>query len=214
MEYQLEGVNQLQVNNRAGLTFASGLRSMLRADPDVIMVGEIRDGETARIAVESALTGHLVLSTLHTNDAPSALTRLTEMGIEPFLSASALECVVAQRLVRMLCTHCKERAILNVPTLESAGFRAAFEVEAYQPAGCSPLRRQWLQGPLWPVRGDERDRGDPHAHDRARLRPTPSAAWRSSRACGRCATTASSGSSRESPRLPRSQGSRNATSCR
>ncbi len=137
VEYQLEGVNQLQVNNRAGLTFASGLRSMLRADPDVIMVGEIRDGDTARIAVESALTGHLVLSTLHTNDAPSALTRLTEMGIEPFLSASALECVVAQRLVRMLCKHCKERAILNVPTLESAGFRAAFEVEAYQPAGCS-----------------------------------------------------------------------------
>jgi type IV pilus assembly protein PilB len=137
VEYQLDGVNQLQVNNRAGLTFASGLRSMLRADPDVIMVGEIRDGETARIAVESALTGHLVLSTLHTNDAPSALTRLTEMGIEPFLTASALECVVAQRLVRQLCTHCKKPVILNVPTLESAGFRAAFEVEAYEPVGCS-----------------------------------------------------------------------------
>ncbi len=137
VEYQLEGVNQLQVNQRAGLTFASGLRSMLRADPDVIMVGEIRDGETARIAIESALTGHLVLSTLHTNDAPSALTRLTEMGIEPFLTASALECVVAQRLVRMLCTHCKQAAILNVKTLESAGFRSAFDVEAYQPVGCS-----------------------------------------------------------------------------
>jgi type IV pilus assembly protein PilB len=137
VEYQLEGVNQLQVNQRAGLTFAAGLRSMLRADPDVIMVGEIRDAETARIAVESALTGHLVLSTLHTNDAPSALTRLTEMGIEPFLTASALECVVAQRLVRTLCTHCKEPAILNVATLESAGFRAAFDVEAYQPVGCS-----------------------------------------------------------------------------
>ena len=137
VEYQLEGVNQLQVNQRAGLTFAAGLRSMLRADPDVIMVGEIRDGETARIAVESALTGHLVLSTLHTNDAPSALTRLTEMGIEPFLTASALECVVAQRLVRTLCTHCKQPAILNVATLEAAGFRAAFDVEAYQPVGCS-----------------------------------------------------------------------------
>ena len=137
VEYQLEGVNQLQVNNRAGLTFASGLRSMLRADPDVIMVGEIRDEETARIAVESALTGHLVLSTLHTNDAPSALTRLTEMGIEPFLTASALECVVAQRLVRQLCSNCKMPTILNVATLEAAGFRAAFDVEAYQPAGCS-----------------------------------------------------------------------------
>jgi len=137
VEYQLEGVNQLQVNKRAGLNFASGLRSMLRADPDVIMVGEIRDSETARIAVESALTGHLVLSTLHTNDAPSAVTRLTEMGIEPFLTASALECVVAQRLVRQLCTHCKAPTILNVATLEAAGFRAAFDVEAYQPAGCS-----------------------------------------------------------------------------
>ncbi len=137
VEYELEGVNQLQVNNRAGLTFATGLRSMLRADPDVIMVGEIRDGETARIAVESALTGHLVLSTLHTNDAPSALSRLTEMGIEPFLTASAIECVVAQRLVRTLCVHCKEPAILTVPSLEAAGFRAAFEIEAFQPMGCS-----------------------------------------------------------------------------
>ena len=136
VEYQLEGVNQLQVNKRAGLTFAAGLRSMLRADPDVIMVGEIRDAETARIAIESALTGHLVLSTLHTNDAPSALTRLTEMGIEPFLTASALECVVAQRLVRTLCTHCKVRAIYNVAALESAGFRVAFDVEAFQPVGC------------------------------------------------------------------------------
>ena len=90
VEYQLPGVNQLQVNVKAGLTFASGLRAMLRADPDVIMVGEIRDGETAKIAVEAALTGHLVLSTLHTNDAPSAITRLTEMGIEPFLTASAV----------------------------------------------------------------------------------------------------------------------------
>ena len=90
VEYQMVGINQLQVNLKAGLTFASGLRAMLRADPDVIMVGEIRDGETAKIAVESALTGHLVLSTLHTNDAPSAITRLTEMGIEPFLTASAV----------------------------------------------------------------------------------------------------------------------------
>jgi type IV pilus assembly protein PilB len=137
VEYQLPGINQLQVNLKAGLTFATGLRSMLRADPDVIMVGEIRDAETARIAVESALTGHLVLSTLHTNDAPSAITRLTEMEVEPFLSASAIACVVAQRLVRTLCTYCKQRTMLSVQALEQAGFHAAFDVEAYEPKGCA-----------------------------------------------------------------------------
>ncbi len=137
VEYQLPGVNQLQVNLKAGLTFAGGLRAMLRADPDVIMVGEIRDGETAKIAIESALTGHLVLSTLHTNDAPSAITRLTEMNIEPFLSASAIICVVAQRLVRQLCTYCKSRTMLSVSSLEAAGFNVAFDLEAYEPIGCS-----------------------------------------------------------------------------
>jgi type IV pilus assembly protein PilB len=108
VEYQMAGINQLQVNNKAGLSFAAGLRSMLRADPDVIMVGEIRDSETARIAIESALTGHFVLSTLHTNDAPGALTRLTEMGVEPFLTSSAVSGVLAQRLARVLCTNCAE----------------------------------------------------------------------------------------------------------
>ena len=137
VEYQLPGVNQLQVNLKAGLSFATGLRAMLRADPDVIMVGEIRDAETAKIAVESALTGHLVLSTLHTNDAPSAVTRLTEMGIEPFLTASALATVVAQRLVRQLCTYCKQRSLLSVSSLEKAGFNVAFDLEAYDPVGCS-----------------------------------------------------------------------------
>ncbi len=136
VEYQISGINQLQVNPKAGLTFASGLRAMLRADPDVIMVGEIRDGETAKIAVESALTGHLVLSTLHTNDAPSAITRLTEMGIEPFLSASAIVAIVAQRLVRQLCTYCKKRTMLSVSSLEKAGFNVAFDLEAYEPVGC------------------------------------------------------------------------------
>jgi type IV pilus assembly protein PilB len=136
VEYQLPGVNQLQVNLKAGLTFAGGLRAMLRADPDVIMVGEIRDGETAKIAIESALTGHLVLSTLHTNDAPSAITRLTEMHIEPFLSASAIVCIVAQRLVRQLCTYCKSRTMLSVSSLEKAGFNVAFDLEAYEPVGC------------------------------------------------------------------------------
>jgi type IV pilus assembly protein PilB len=108
VEYRLPGVNQVQINPRAGLTFATALRSIIRADPDVIMVGEIRDGETARISIESALTGHFVLSTLHTNDAPSAITRLNEMGVEPFLTGAAVSAVLAQRLARKLCTHCAE----------------------------------------------------------------------------------------------------------
>ena len=108
VEYRLPGINQVQVNPKAGLTFAGALRSILRSDPDVVLLGEIRDHETAQIAIEAALTGHLVLSTLHTNDAPSAVTRLVEMGIEPFLVGSALDCVVAQRLARRLCAKCKE----------------------------------------------------------------------------------------------------------
>src|SRR3989304_3949949 len=108
VEYRLPGINQVQVHVRAELTFAAALRSILRHDPDIVMIGEIRDEETAMIAVESALTGHLVLSTLHTNDAASSLTRLVEMGVEPFLASSAVDCVVAQRLARKLCGSCKE----------------------------------------------------------------------------------------------------------
>jgi type IV pilus assembly protein PilB len=108
VEYRLAGVNQVQINPRAGLTFAAALRSILRSDPDVVMVGEIRDGETAKISIEAALTGHFVLSTLHTNDAPSAITRLNEMGVEPFLTGAAVTGVLAQRLARKLCTHCCE----------------------------------------------------------------------------------------------------------
>src|SRR4051794_26448519 len=108
VEYRLGGINQVQINLRAGLTFANALRSIVRSDPDVIMVGEIRDGETARISIEAALTGHFVLSTLHTNDAPSAITRLTEMGVEPFLTGAAVSAVLAQRLARKLCPHCSE----------------------------------------------------------------------------------------------------------
>ncbi|SRR5579885_2051555 len=108
VEYQMKGVNQIQVNEKAGLTFARGLRSILRHDPDVILVGEIRDQETAQIAVQASLTGHLVFSTLHTNDAPGAVTRLVDMGVEPYLVASSLEAVLAQRLVRVLCVHCKQ----------------------------------------------------------------------------------------------------------
>jgi type IV pilus assembly protein PilB len=115
VEYRLPGVNQVQINPKAGLTFAAALRSILRSDPDVVMVGEVRDGETAKMAIEAALTGHFVLSTLHTNDAPSALTRLNEMGVEPFLTASAVSVVIAQRLARKLCSHCCE---MYVPTLD------------------------------------------------------------------------------------------------
>jgi type IV pilus assembly protein PilB len=136
VEYQIKGITQMQVNNKAGLTFASGLRSMMRADPDILMVGEVRDRETAQIAIEGALTGHMVLSTLHTNDAPSAIARLVEMGIEPFLVASAIECVVAQRLARTLCSHCKQRTIVTAAVLRENGFQAQFDMEAYEPVGC------------------------------------------------------------------------------
>jgi type IV pilus assembly protein PilB len=136
VEYRLPGVNQIGVHRKAGLTFATGLRSVLRADPDVIMVGEIRDAETARIAIEAALTGHMVLTTLHTNDAPGAITRLQEMGIESFLTSSAIECVVAQRLARLLCAHCKRRTVISQTSLTEAGFRIGTDVEAYEPVGC------------------------------------------------------------------------------
>jgi type IV pilus assembly protein PilB len=136
VEYEMAGLTQVQVAAKVGLTFAMGLRAMVRADPDVIMVGEIRDRETAQIAIESALTGHLVLSTLHTNDAPSAITRLIEMGIEPFLVASALDCVVAQRLARMLCPKCKRRTIITAEVLRENGYNARVDLEAYEPVGC------------------------------------------------------------------------------
>ena len=137
VEFQIPGVTQVQINVKAGLTFAQGLRSMMRADPDILMVGEIRDRETAQIAVEGALTGHMVLSTLHTNDAPTAITRLTEMGIEPFLVASAIDCVVAQRLARTLCLHCKRRTIIPADVLRDHGFATQFDLEAYEPVGCT-----------------------------------------------------------------------------
>ncbi|MRR12814.1 type II secretion system protein GspE, partial [bacterium] len=122
VEYRLPGVNQVQTNARAGLTFARALRSFLRCSPDIILVGEIRDQETASIAIESALTGHLVLSTLHTNDAAGAITRLTEMGVEPFLVASSVDCVLAQRLARRLCPDCKEEYKPPKQALLDAGY--------------------------------------------------------------------------------------------
>src|SRR5215204_699588 len=146
VEYQLEGVNQIGVNRKAGLTFATGLRSVLRADPDVIMVGEIRDAETGRIAIEAALTGHMVLTTLHTNDAPGAITRLQEMGIESFLTSSAVDCVVAQRLARLLCPHCKRRTVIPQTALAEAGFRMGTDLEAYEPEGCGRCHGSGYRG--------------------------------------------------------------------
>jgi len=139
VEYRLPGINQVQVNPKAGLTFAGALRSILRSDPDVVLLGEIRDHETAQIAVEAALTGHLVLSTLHTNDAPSAVTRLVEMGIEPYLVGSALDCVVAQRLARRLCGRCREPYVPTPQELQAAGFpwlEGEPLPELYRPGGC------------------------------------------------------------------------------
>ena len=134
VEQRIQGVKQMQIAPKAGVTFDVGLRSMLRADPDVIMVGEIRDRETAHIAVEAALTGHLVLSTLHTRDAPSALGRLIDMGIEPFLVSSAVDCIVAQRLVRALCQHCKQPQKVPDSVLDEYGLAGA---EPFEPVGCS-----------------------------------------------------------------------------
>jgi type IV pilus assembly protein PilB len=146
VEYRISGINQLNVNRRAGLTFATGLRSILRADPDVIMVGEIRDAETARIAIESALTGHMVLTTLHTNDAPGAVARLGEMGIESFLTASAIECVVAQRLARQLCSYCKRRTVVPPEALLDAGLRVGADLEVYEPVGCGRCNHTGYRG--------------------------------------------------------------------
>ncbi len=146
VEYRLTGINQINVNRKAGLDFATGLRSILRADPDVVMVGEIRDGETARIAIEAALTGHMMLTTLHTNDAPGAITRLTKMGIEAFLTASAVDCVVAQRLARKLCGHCKQRTLVSPQALADADIRVGGDLEAYEPVGCSRCNQSGYRG--------------------------------------------------------------------
>jgi type IV pilus assembly protein PilB len=146
VEYRLAGINQMNVNRKAGLDFATGLRSILRADPDIVMVGEIRDSETARIAIEAALTGHMMLTTLHTNDAPGAINRLTKMGIEAFLIASAVDCIVAQRLARKLCSHCKQRAIIPQQALTDAGLRVGGDVEAYEPVGCSRCNQSGYRG--------------------------------------------------------------------
>jgi type IV pilus assembly protein PilB len=146
VEFRIPGVNQMNVNRKAGLDFARGLRSILRADPDIVMVGEIRDAETARIAIEAALTGHMMLTTLHTNDAPGAIARLGEMGIETFLTSSAVDCVVAQRLARKLCPNCKRRAIVPAVALQEAGVKVGADVESYEPAGCGRCNNSGYKG--------------------------------------------------------------------
>ncbi len=145
VEQRIAGIKQMQIAPKAGVTFDVGLRSMLRADPDVIMVGEIRDRETAHIAVEAALTGHLVLTTLHTRDAPSALGRLIDMGIEPFLVSSAIDCIVAQRLVRMLCKHCKKPLKVSEAVLAEHGLEGT---EPFDAVGCSRCGGSGYRGRL------------------------------------------------------------------
>ena len=148
VEYRMAGINQVQVNPKAGLTFASALRSILRSDPDVVLLGEIRDHETAQIAIEASLTGHLVLSTLHTNDAPSAVTRLTEMDIEPFLVGSALDCVVAQRLARRLCERCKQPGAYTHDDLRRLRFEVP-DIElppVFVPVGCPACSNTGYRG--------------------------------------------------------------------
>jgi general secretion pathway protein E len=139
VEYNLKGIGQIQVNSKTGVTFAKGLRSIVRQDPDIILIGEIRDLETAEIAIQSALTGHLVFSTLHTNDAAGAIIRLVDLGVEPYLISSSVNTVIAQRLVRVLCTHCKEAFRLSASDIKSLNGASHDYVgkQAYHPKGCS-----------------------------------------------------------------------------
>jgi type IV pilus assembly protein PilB len=166
VEYRLPGVKQVQVNEKIGVTFASGLRSMMRADPDTIMVGEMRDAESAKIAIESAITGHLLLSTLHTNDAPTAMTRLTEMGIAPYLVASAINCVIAQRLTPSALRLLPQAH--HGPRLRARRRRAGARRDL-RGRGLHTLRRLRLPRPHRPVRDHARVRRDPEARHRARL---------------------------------------------
>jgi type IV pilus assembly protein PilB len=149
VEYRLAGVNQVQVNHKAGLTFAAVLPAILRSDPDIVLIGEIRDRVTAQLAIEAALTGHLVLSTLHTNDAPSAVTRLVEMGIEPFLVGSSLDCVMAQRLARRLCQWCKEAVVPSSAELMAARWPEDLlgtPTQMWQPVGCRSCANTGYRG--------------------------------------------------------------------
>jgi len=148
VEYRMKGINQVQVNPKAWLTFASALRSILRSDPDVVLLGEIRDHETAQIAIEASLTGHLVLSTLHTRDAPNAVSRLLDMGVEPFLLASAIDNVVAQRLARKLCEHCKTAVLVPAQQMIDNGFHIDEDLPVCKPVGCDRCNNTGYKGRL------------------------------------------------------------------
>ncbi len=161
VEYQLKGVNQIPVKSKIGLTFATGLRHIVRQDPDVILIGEIRDLETAEIAIQAALTGHLVFSTLHTNDAPGAITRLEDMGVEPYLVASVLEGVLAQRLVRRICQACRAPDTPNPADLEALGIAGALATRLWRGGGCDECRGTGYRGrtgiyELFPITEDAR----------------------------------------------------------
>ena len=149
VEYELEGINQIQANPKIGLSFSDALRSIVRQDPDIIMIGEMRDAETARIAIQSALTGHLVLSTIHTNDAGSAITRLMDMGIEDYLLTSSVNGIIAQRLVRRLCTHCRqEKTVLLeiIQELQLRKYQAQGEIKLWRAQGCESCNNTGYKG--------------------------------------------------------------------
>ena len=183
VEYQMDGINQIHVNPQIGLTFATGLRHIVRQDPDVIMVGEIRDRETADIAIRSALTGHFVFSTLHTNDAPSAITRLTDMGVENYLISSSLVAVLAQRLVRVICPHCK-----------SAGGTAMTPdgdtIAAFRGAGCEAASAPAITGRVGIFELMELNDELRAAHHGATQTPRDSPPPPAATACATCAKTA------------------------
>ena len=190
VEFNLPGINQVQIKDNIGLNFAAALRSFLRQDPNIILVGEIRDYETAEIAVKAALTGHLVLSTLHTNDAPSTVSRLVNMGIEPFLVGTAVNLIQAQRLIRRVCANCKvEVTDMPAKTLIEIGFppEAGGHLQALQGPGLRDLQRHGLQGPGGPLRGHGDLRGHPRPHHGRAPPRSRSSARPSRRACSPCA---------------------------
>ena len=190
VEFNLPGINQVQMKEQIGLNFAAALRSFLRQDPNIILVGEIRDFETAEVAIKAAMTGHLVLSTLHTNDAPSSINRLMNMGIEPFLVATSVHMIVAQRLVRRICSSCKEPTEAPLGALVNVGFseKDAKSHQALQGPRLRPLLEHRLQGPRRPLRGDGDRRRDPRADPlRAQLGGRAAQQGDRERACSRCA---------------------------
>ena len=191
-EINLPGVNQVNVNDRAGLTFSAALKSFLRQDPDIIMVGEIRDLETADIAIKAAQTGHMVMTTLHTNDAPTTLTRLLNMGVAPFNIASSVILITAQRLARRLCENCKTPADYPREAMLRAGLRArrpGRHLEAVPRRGLQQLQQR-LQGPGRRLPGDADHRGDPAHHPQRRHGAWTSPSRPSATACATCASRA------------------------